>query len=632
MVTLTIDGKNIQVKEGTTVLRAAQEAGIEIPTLCDHPELTPYGGCRLCLVEVDGFRTLQPSCTLPVSSSMVVRTNTDRLKEARKFVLTLIFSERNHFCPFCQVSGGDCELQNSAYVEGMTHWPLQPNWQTYNVDASHPFFVLDNNRCILCRRCVRACGELVGNFTLGFEERGAKSFLVADYGTPLGSSTCVSCGTCLQVCPTGALIDRQSAYRGRTTQVETTRTVCVGCSMGCGIKVLSRDNQIVRIEGDWDTETNRGVLCKVGRFLPLEDNRLRLVTPLVKKNGALKAATWEEAMDMVTSKLKPLTGPDDIAAIASTRLSIETLSLFQDIFADGLKSEMVTTIEEGQFTAEAAAFADKTGKAFEGGLEAVKSADCVISVGTDLVKEHEVLGFMVKRMLPADVNLIVVDSAPNALDEIATFTVKPAKGAYADALKQLASGSNTDETTTAIDKVLAESKHAVIIYGKGAFEKDGQEVMKALVDLIKRLPGSTLISPKGQANSLAASQLNLDKPLKINGNKAVFLALGDDTPSERLLQKIENAPFLVVQASHHSKATANADVVFPVEIWAEAEGHYLSFEGTLKLAQKTLKTPEGVRANDDVLKTLAGSLKIKTSSEWKKKLAQRPSVVAIKSE
>ena len=244
MTKLTINNKPVDVAEGTTVLNAARSAGIEIPTLCEHPHLTPYGGCRLCLVDVEGARTLQPSCTLPVTEGMVVKTDTDKVLAARKFVLTLIFSERNHFCPFCQVSGGDCELQNAAYREGMTHWPLQPNWQPFPVDASHPYIVMENNRCILCRRCVRACGELIGNFTLGFEERGARSLLVADLGVPLGSSSCISCGSCVQVCPTGALIDRWSAYRGKETQVEKTQSVCTGCSIGCGIDVLVRDNNL----------------------------------------------------------------------------------------------------------------------------------------------------------------------------------------------------------------------------------------------------------------------------------------------------------------------------------------------------------------------------------------------------
>jgi formate dehydrogenase major subunit len=146
MVKLTIDGKSIEVTEGTTVLRAAEQADVFIPTLCDHPHLSPYGGCRLCLVEVEGFRTLQPSCTLPASNNMVIHTDTPKIHAARKLVLSLIFSERNHFCPYCQVSGGDCELQNNAYLEGMTHWPIQPNWQPYEVDASHPYIILEHTR------------------------------------------------------------------------------------------------------------------------------------------------------------------------------------------------------------------------------------------------------------------------------------------------------------------------------------------------------------------------------------------------------------------------------------------------------------------------------------------------------
>jgi len=263
MVNLKIDGKEISVPEGTTVLRAAEAAGFSIPVLCDHKQLSPYGACRMCLVEVEGARTLQPSCTLPVSNNMVVLTNTPKVREARSFVLTLIFSERNHFCMYCPVSGGDCELQNAAYGEGMTHWPLQPNWSPYPVDASHKDFMLDNNRCILCRRCIRACGELVGNFTLGVEERGARTMVIADLGVPLGESTCISCGTCVQVCPTGALIDRASAFRGREKDVQRIKTTCAACSVGCGVEMIVRDNNLLRIEGDWEAPVNSGLL-----FLP----------------------------------------------------------------------------------------------------------------------------------------------------------------------------------------------------------------------------------------------------------------------------------------------------------------------------------------------------------------------------
>ena len=266
MVQITINGKQIEVPEGTTVLRAAEMAGIDIPTLCDHKELTPYGGCRLCIVEVQGVRVPMASCTLPVNQGMVVNTETEALKKSRKFVLSMLFSERNHFCPFCQVSGGDCELQNAAYHEEMTHWPIQPGWNNFVVDTSHPYFVLDNNRCILCRRCVRACAEMAGNFTLSVAERGAKSMIVADTDVPLGESTCIKCGSCVQVCPTGAIIDRTSAYQVHDRDLTEVKSICNGCSVGCSVKIMVQDNRIVRIEGDWEGSVNHGVLCEFGRY------------------------------------------------------------------------------------------------------------------------------------------------------------------------------------------------------------------------------------------------------------------------------------------------------------------------------------------------------------------------------
>ena len=297
MAQLTINGKQIDVPEGTTVLHAAQMAGIHIPTLCDHKELTPYGGCRLCIVEVEKWRVPMAACTLPVNEGMVVNTETEAIRKSREFILSMLFSERNHFCPFCQVSGGDCELQNAAYHEEMTHWPIQPGWSNFVVDTTHPYFVLDNNRCILCRRCVRACSELVGNFTLSAAERGAASTIIADTDVPLGESTCIKCGTCVQVCPTGALIDRTSAYQGHDVSLEEIKSVCNGCSVGCSVKLMVRNNRIVRIEGDWDGEVNHGLLCEHGRYDPMNESRNRITTPQMRKNGKLEPVSWDEALE-----------------------------------------------------------------------------------------------------------------------------------------------------------------------------------------------------------------------------------------------------------------------------------------------------------------------------------------------
>lgn len=639
MVNLTIDGKQIEVPEGTTVLRAAEKAGITIPTLCDHPSLTPYGGCRLCVVEVAGARTLQTACTLPVTNGMVVNTDTEKTREARKFVLTLIFSERNHFCMYCQVSGGDCELQNSAYREGMTHWPLQPNWQPYAVDASHPDFVLDNNRCILCRRCVRACGEMVGNYTLGFEERGANSFLVADLGTPLGESSCISCGVCVQICPTGALIDRESAYRGKEVQVEHNLSICNGCSVGCSMDVLTRDNHLVRIEGDWDAAVNGGLLCEKGRFAPMKEERERVLTPMVRKNGSLKASTWEEAISFAASQIKPLVGKngDGVAALASTRLTAETLATFKKFFKDGLHASIVTTLED-ELPASFSAVAQETGKPFEGKLDDLRSADCFLTLGEDLVKDHQVAGFFVKRNVRAGAGFILVDGGENSLDTLANLFLKIKDAQVAEALYGIASAAVrlgiakdapggalaqstvlSNEQAEEAARMMCAAVSPAIVVGKRA----SAQTIQAALELAK-VTGAKVVVTKGDANSFAAAQYGLDKAFKPANHQAIYVALGDDTAVDSLVEHIKDVPFLAVQASYISPLTAVADVVFPVEMWAEQEGHFVNMDGRIQAAKKAVPAPENVLSNQKVLEALAAEMGVAlTPADWKQMLSER---------
>ncbi len=628
MINLTIDGKTIDVQEGTTVLEAAEAAGVFIPTLCHHPQLTPYGGCRLCMVEVEGARTLQPSCTLPVTDGMVINTSTQKVLDARKFVLTLIFSERNHFCMYCQVSNGDCELQNRAYDEGMTHWDLQPNWQPFEVDASHPFMVLDKNRCILCRRCVRACGELVGNYTLGFEERGADSLLVADYNVPFGESSCISCGTCVQICPTGAIIDRQSAYQGRETDVDHHIGVCVECSVGCQRDVLTRDDRLIRIQGEWDAPLNHGLLCDQGRFIPLEEDRSRLLTPLVRKDGSLKAATCDEALQVAADGLAKET---NLAALASTRLPAEELVLFKSLFAEGLKAELVTSLEEGSATASLAKLADKLGKPFEASLDLLKDTDAVLSLELDLVAEHQVAGFFVKRQLLDGTKLIVADNKKNLLAEKATTKLPLPAGEetafLADLLTAIDSGSvDADLAKAAVS--LKNAEKPCIVYGSAFASNADEKAIAILLELAEKL-GAALIGVKGNANSAAAAQLGLEAPFKKNGYKAAFVLLSDEKPSQKLVKSLEDIPFVVALAAYGSQITGNADVVLPVTMWAEQSGTYLNLDGRLQKAVKAVDAPEGVLSAYETLLQLSEKLSFKPDLDWKEKLMERIPTVEI---
>jgi formate dehydrogenase major subunit len=645
MIQITIDDRPYEVPEKITVLQATRLVGVDIPTLCDHPSLKPYGGCRLCVVEVEGIRTLQASCTLPVFNGMVVHTATSKVHKARDFVLTLLFSERNHFCPFCQKTGGDCELQNAAYVEEMTHWPIQPNWKPYTLDSSHPYIIIDHNRCILCRRCVRACAELVGNSTLSIQNRGANSLLVADNAVPFGESSCVRCGTCLQICPTGALINKQSAYLGLESDADHVKSICIGCSVGCGVDLVVRDNHLLRIDGNWAAPVNGGILCEKGRFLPMQEKRQRIRTPLIRKDGKLEQATWSEALECVAAQFAPLKGQNGggIAALASTRLSSEALFAFKDLFSNHLHSDMVTSVEE-----EATFNPGLNITPGAAGLEALKEADCVLVIGADLENSHPVAGFFIKRNLARSTRLIVIDPNPNAMANLANYHVQPKAGCDSALLQGIMAGISelgldqrdhpappavsiegasresgvSVEMIAALSRILGGAQKAVIVAGKGITNQTDGAASRTLAELASQIGAQAVINVMGKANSFAAALYELNRAFEPGGRSAVYLALGDDHPSQRLEQQLVGIPFLVVQASYASLITEKADVVLPVTIWAEEEGHFMNLDGRLQSAQQALEAPDDVWSNLMVLQTLAGQLGAPTRSTWKETLYQ----------
>jgi formate dehydrogenase major subunit len=559
------------------------------------------------------------------------------------------------------VSGGDCELQNAAYHEEMTHWPIQPGWNNFKVDTTHPYFVLDNNRCILCRRCARACSELVGNFTLSAAERGAASMIVADTDVPLGESTCIKCGTCVQVCPTGALIDRTSAYQGHDADFTEIKSVCVGCSVGCAVKVIVRNNRIVQIEGDWDGAVNHGLLCEHGRYDPMNEARTRITTPQMRKNGKLEPVSWDEALGAVADKLRPLAGgKNGVAAIASTRLPVETLAMFKELFVGNFKSDLVTSAEEGMPTAAVTRFAEKNG-AFEGKLDVLRTADTVLCIGANIHRSHMVAGFLFKRNLPKGTRLINIDPETSELDYLANSTLKNKRGSDLALIKGLQAIivkeglgrsplklSNTEklieqaisatnvsrEELTQTAQTLARSISPVILFGKGITAQRDEKLVEELYRLAV-LVGAVdserhgLLSIKGEANSLAAALLGLDETFNLNGQQAVYVAIGDDYASKSLVERVSKAPYLVVQACYESSLTEQADVILPVTIWAEQEGHYINLDGHTQKAQKAVTPSASVRDNMAVLSEVAMRMNMTMKSDWQTAILERKSSVAL---
>jgi len=569
-VNVTFNGRKITAKAGQTVLEAAEAAGIDVPTLCHHPAVEPYGACRVCLVEITGQRALQPACTFPVSEGMEVLTESPKVVEARRFVLQLLFSERNHYCMYCQMSG-DCELQALAYRYGLDSWKYPRPFTPLQVDASRPYFVMDHNRCILCRRCVRACAELVGNHTLGVRERGANSMITADMNDPFGESSCLSCGTCLQVCPTGALMDRHSAYRGVEEDLERVGSVCAACSVGCGVELFTRDGHLVRIEGDWDAEPNKGLLCETGRFEPLYEDRKRVRTPLLRRNGDLEEVTWDEALDAVAEGLKALDG-DSIAALASPRTTNETLNLFAETFRGAGVRSMGNLKPVPDFLARA-----------EGSLEMLDEADLFLVVGVDLAEDFQVAGFAVRRgVTNRGARLVILGEGETEMAKIAHYQF----------------------TSSEVDEAIALAKGAdasVVIYGSEA----GSLMPRLWVDLAERARFLGLVPGTNGRGALAAG---LNGDFDPEGIKGVFVLVADDQVDEPLLGRLETAEFVAVQASYFGPLVERADVVLPTAIWAEKSGTLTNTEGRSQALHAAIPAPAGVKDDQEILTALSERL------------------------
>ncbi|MBN1250388.1 MAG: molybdopterin-dependent oxidoreductase [Anaerolineae bacterium] len=563
-VQVTINGQKVAAQSGQTILEVATAAGIDIPTLCYHPALTAWGACRMCLVEVKGMRGLQTACTCPVADGMEVETETESAVNVRKFVLELLFSERNHYCMFCQMSG-DCELQDMAYRYGLDHFTYPRPYDKLPVDASRKYFIMDHNRCILCTRCVRACSEIAANHTLDIRERGAESMVMADLNVPFGESTCVECGTCLQVCPTGALVDARSAYGGREKDVTHTETTCMQCSVGCALDVVTRYDRLLRVDGVWDSEPNGGLLCVDGRFKPLYDNRQRVRTPMVRRDGKLVETGWNEALDTVAEKLKA----GNVQGLATCATTNEALEAFAKLFGKvdgqaGLLEPMAPALGYGK----------------EAKLQDILDADFIVVAGAQPLDYQRVVGYMIHRAGDNGAKVAVISDSENKLSARADMTVSSAEAEK-------------------VAKAAAGAQKIVMVYSVGIKGK----VLAGFRGLGDKLYALALSPGRNEKGAEAAGL----KPVAPNGAATQFFLMGEQAEDPSLVEKL-NGAFTIVQASYVSPLTEKADVLLPAPVWYERTGHVTNVEGNVKPVAEVLPMPEGVRDDADVLTALADLL------------------------
>ncbi len=294
-INLKINGTAVQVPENYTVLQAAQKIDIDIPTLCYDPNLDKFGACRMCVVEIEGMKKLMTACTVPVSEGMVVWTETEKVVNARKEILRLILDNHPNDCLVCD-KAGECKLQEYAYRYDVKFREHDGARRESDIDTSNPYIFRDNNKCILCGKCVRICAQINERSVLNFGNRGFETSIVADFDNVLGESSCVSCARCVSICPVGALMDARTMNKFRTWEVEKEDKKCRVCEYGCDFELLKKNGKVIGVRAKNPGEGRP--LCLKGRLTVDLSYNDEVQTPYIKKDGEFVESTWAEVLEL----------------------------------------------------------------------------------------------------------------------------------------------------------------------------------------------------------------------------------------------------------------------------------------------------------------------------------------------
>lgn len=440
LVTLTIDGREITVPEGTSIMRAAMEAGIEVPKLCASDMMDAFGSCRLCLVEIDGRAGMPASCTTPVAAGISVSTQTQRLKDVRRGVMELYISDHPLDCLTC-AANGDCELQDMAgavglrdvrygydgenHVTARNNGEINAKWAPK--DESNPYFTYDPAKCIVCSRCVRACEEVQGTFALTISGRGFDSRVSAGMNEDFVSSECVSCGACVQACPTATLTEKSVIEIGQPEH--SVVTTCAYCGVGCSFKAEMRGEELVRMVPWKDGQANRGHSCVKGRFAyGYSNHRDRILNPMVREKvtDPWREVTWEEAFAHVASEFRRIQyqyGRDSVGGITSSRCTNEETFLVQKLVRAGFGNNNVDTCARVCHSPTGYGLNQTFGtSAGTQDFDSVEHTDVAVIIGANPTDGHPVFASRLKKRLRQGAKLIVID--PRRIDLVRSAHVE----------------------------------------------------------------------------------------------------------------------------------------------------------------------------------------------------------------
>ncbi len=664
MVNLTIDGKQVTVSKTATIYEAAKEVGISIPVLCYAKKLMPYGACRFCLVQVEQMKgRLIPACTTPVSEGMVVTTSSDEIKKVRKTVMEFLLVNHVLDCPVCD-KGGECDLQDLAYEFESISNRFEGEKFDLPTDEVNPLIERNMNRCVLCGRCARVCDEVVGYGSYSFINRGFETKIATAYDRGL---SCEFCGQCVSMCPVGAILPRPFKFKARPWQLKEVDSVCGYCGNGCTLTLGVLGNKVETIRFNDKIGVNDGNLCVRGRFgYSYVNHEERLTKPLIRKDGELVEAGWDEALQVAADGLAKAQQGQGAGILSGARLTNEEFFALKQ-FAKTLGTQNLDHSGGECYKGVTEGLKETIGvTASTGTFPQIEKANVILAIRSDFYETHPVVGMVVNQAIRRnEAKLLVLADKRGKLSKLPgskTLLTKP--GLEVDVLNAMAkvlldeglaqtegvdgiadlqaalaefSPAQVAERTgvsaeqlQAAARQLAGAKNSAILMAYGLpYQGLNKELTTAAANLallagIPGREGSGLYLCGEKANSQGAIDLGILPQGNGLGAQAMLTAaaagqldalyvVGEDPLSsypdrDRVAKALENVPFLVVQDLFLSLTAQQADVVLPAASFAEKDGTFTNAERRIQRVRRGITSPGEARADGTILVALAGKL------------------------